>query len=49
VQLWVNEAKRGRMDLSTIASPRRESDEDLTVVIDDKLDIDSQLSAMKLV
>jgi hypothetical protein len=45
---WINEAKRARTDLSTIASPGREPDESLAAVIAGKLDTDPHFSARKL-
>jgi hypothetical protein len=45
---WINESRRGRTDLSTIASPGREFDEGLAAVITGKLDVDPHFSARKL-
>jgi hypothetical protein len=44
----INEVKRGRTDLNTVASRGREPGEDLAVVIAGKLDADPHLSARKL-
>jgi hypothetical protein len=38
VYSWINEVKRGRTDLNTVASPGRESDEGLAAAIPGKLD-----------
>jgi AraC-like DNA-binding protein len=48
VSSWINEVKRGRTDLNTVASPGREPDEGLAAVIAGKLDADPHLSARKL-
>jgi AraC-like DNA-binding protein len=48
VYSWINEVKRGRTDLNTVASPGKEHDEGLAAVIDGKLDADPQLSARRL-
>jgi hypothetical protein len=48
VYFWMNEVKRGRMDLDTVASPGREPDESLATVIAGKLDADPHFSARKL-
>jgi hypothetical protein len=48
VYLWINEVKRGRTNLNTVASPGRESDEGLAAVIAGKLDADPHLSTKKL-
>jgi hypothetical protein len=45
---WINEAKRGRTDLNTVASPGMEPDEGLAPVIAGKLDADPHLSVWKL-
>jgi hypothetical protein len=47
VYSWINEVKRGRTDLNTVASPRKEPDEGLAGVIAGKLDADPHLSARK--
>jgi hypothetical protein len=44
----IGEAKRGRINLNTTASPGREPDEGLAAVIAGKPDADSHLSARKL-
>jgi hypothetical protein len=48
VYFWINEVKRGRMDLNTIKSPGRGHDESFAAVIAGKLDADPRLSARKL-
>jgi hypothetical protein len=45
---WINEVKRGRTDLNTVASPGSAPDERLAAVIAGKLDADPHLSARKL-
>jgi hypothetical protein len=45
VYFWINDAKWGRTDLSTIASPGREPDEGLAVFIAGKSDADPHLLA----
>jgi hypothetical protein len=47
VYYWINKIKRGRTDLNTIASPGTEPDESYAVVIVDKFNTDSNLSARK--
>jgi hypothetical protein len=48
VYFWINEVKRGRTDLNTIASPGRGPDESLAAVIAGKLDADPHFSVRKL-
>jgi AraC-like DNA-binding protein len=48
VSFWINEVKRGRTDLNTIAGPEREFGESLATVIAGKLDTDPYFSARKL-
>jgi predicted transcriptional regulator len=48
VDFWINEVKRGRTDLNTIASHGREPDESLAAVIAGKLDADPHFSDRKL-
>jgi hypothetical protein len=47
---WINEARRGTIDLSTITNPGRQPDEGLAVIIAGKIDADPHpsLSARKL-
>jgi transposase len=45
---WINEVKRGRTYLNTVASPGRKPDEGLAAGIAGKLDADPHLSARKL-
>jgi hypothetical protein len=45
---WINEVKRGRTDLNTIASPGREPDESLVAIITGKFDANPHFSARKL-
>jgi hypothetical protein len=48
VYFWINEVKRGRTDLNTIANPGKESDEGLAADITGKPNADPYLSAIKL-
>jgi hypothetical protein len=48
VYFWINEVKRGRTDLNTIAGPGSEPDESLAAVIASELDADPHFSARKL-
>jgi hypothetical protein len=48
VSFWINQVKRGGMDLSTIASPGRGPDESLAAVIAGKFNPDPHFSARKL-
>jgi hypothetical protein len=48
VYFRINEVKRGRPDLNTIASPGREPNEILAAVVPGKLDADPRFSARKL-
>jgi hypothetical protein len=46
IYFWINEVKRDRTDLSTIASPEREPDADLAAFIAGKPDADPHLSSL---
>jgi hypothetical protein len=48
VYFWIDEVKRGRTDVNTMASPGREPDESLAAVIAGKLHTDPHFSARKL-
>jgi hypothetical protein len=48
VDYWIHEVRRGRTDLSTIASPAREPNEDLAAIVAGKLDADIHLYARRL-
>jgi hypothetical protein len=48
VYFWINEVKRGRTYLNTIANPGREPDEGIGTVIAGKPDADPHLSARRL-
>jgi hypothetical protein len=48
VYLWINEVKRGRTDLNTVASPGREPDENIAAAIAGKFDADPHLSAREV-